>query len=144
MRTRLGCDQITYRYMTGRLRINRRAPFWMWDRYSPHMSGSKCQSNLRLRSRCLLQVRRTAGRYLPEPQSLLRVEMDVLPRHELCTDVNISGSDEGTWRLLHPGGTRFRTRVGHFLGRRRTRGDGGWCWVFICICIRGRSIDVGR
>lgn len=51
---------------------------------------------------------------LPEPRSLLRVEMDVLPRSELCANVDVSGGDEGTQDLLVLGGTRFRACVGHW------------------------------
>ena len=51
---------------------------------------------------------------LPEPQSLFRVEMDVLPRSELCADVNISEGDESTQSLFVLCGTRFRACVGHW------------------------------
>ena len=59
---------------------------------------------------------RKGGWGLPEPQSLLRVEVDILPRSEHCTDVDISRGDEGTLSLLVLCGTRLRVYVSHLRG----------------------------
>ena len=58
----------------------------------------------------------TQRRCLPESQSLIRVEMDIPPRNELCADVNISGGNEGTLSLLVLCGTRLRVYVSHLRG----------------------------
>lgn len=57
---------------------------------------------------------RTAGICSPESQSLLRVEVDILPGSELCADVDIPGGDESIMSLVAMDGNRFRACVGHW------------------------------
>ena len=57
---------------------------------------------------------RIPGRCLPEPQSLFRVEVDILPRSKLRADVNVSGGDEGTLNFLVLGGTQVRVWIDHW------------------------------
>ena len=115
IKTQPGRNLATHRYMARRWQVGGWVQVGMHGYHSPHMSGSKCQSSLRLGSGRLSvhHPEETRGDRLPEPQSLLRVEVNILPRNELCTDVDISGGDEGATSLLVLGGTRFRASVGH-------------------------------
>ena len=71
---------------------------------------------------------------LPEPQSLLGVEVGFLARDELCADINISGSGEGTLGLLVLTGTRLQGKVGHcWGGGQRTGAVEAGFGVQICI-----------
>lgn len=80
------------------------------------MRGIKCQSSLRLRELVSIRrsrTRRAVGRCLPESQSLLEIEMNILAGSELCTNIDIPGRDDGTLALLVLGGIRFRALVRH-------------------------------
>ena len=98
------------------------------DSYSLHMRGNKWRSNLRLRWKRLLACppgrAKTLGyRYcLPEPQSLLRVEVEILPCSELCADINIFGGGDNSMSFFVRSGTRFHMCIGR---RRSLRSRGG-------------------
>lgn len=52
-------------------------------------------------------------RCLPEPRSLLRVEVDIFTGSELGADINVFEGNDNTLDLLVLGGTRSLARFGH-------------------------------
>ena len=124
-------ELVTYRYSTGNLRIS--------YRFAGCNEGFLLTTHERQQVPIQLAPKRevfvatpliTQGGslgYLPEPQSLLRVEMDILPCDVLCTDVNILRGNQSTLVLLILGGTRFRACVRHGeVGNKRGTGGKGY------------------